>query len=406
MAAMTEKRAKSAVTGTPPHHSSSVGTKAIPNYLRPSTGSCHDACKHGGHHEFEEKEAAKPKPRPRKQPSAPDEQKRRLMKVRSVSRRRVGDLSRPTRDSTEAVGEIVEWKDIVAYDAVPVPADGKKKRDMMKGKNPCAKTTEPEVGVKKQTESLNKRLAKTVRSTLTGKTSTNPQAANEARASKASPSDKSMAGKSRKAPKANNTSTTLPVEKKVVLLQETAKGDATASVKPGKTLNPPDLQEHAAAIAESSRPIPAHRRAKSMSISSRSVRFPFMRQPSKKNSDTFKLRSKSTKAPILPSEEEKPPTRLRFRKGRAAGEESSGGIQLRLRSLRRRGSGVSGGVAGAGFVVPEVTLRHQKTLEKKKSRRLYNNLIEETATKLAKNKKSRVKSLVGAFETLISKIGK
>lgn len=403
MAAMTEKRAnsKSAVTGTPPHHSS-VGAKSIPNYLRPSTGSCHDACKHGGHHEFEEKEAAKPKPRPRKQPSAPDEQKRRLMKVRSVSRRRVGDLSRPARDSTEAVGETVEWKDIVAYEAVPVPADGKKKRDMMKGKNPCAKTTEPEVGVKKQTESLNKKLVKTVRSTLTGKTSMNPQAANGA--SKASPSDKSMAGKT---PKAKKTSTTtLPVEKKVVVLQETAQGDATASVKPGKTLNPPDQEEHAAAIAESSRPIPAHRRAKSMSISSRSVRFPFMRQPSKKNSDTFKLRSKSSKAPIHPSEEEKPPTRLRFRKGRAAGEESSGGIQLRLRSLRRRGSGVSGGVAGAGFVVPEVTLRHQKTLEKKKSRRLYNNLIEETATKLAKNKKSRVKSLVGAFETLISKIGK
>jgi hypothetical protein len=272
---------------------------------------------------------------------------------------------------------------------------------VLKGKKPFAKTTEPEVGVKKQTESLNKKLAKTVRSTLTGKTSMNPQAANGA--SKASPSDKSMAGKT---PKAKKTSTTLPVEKKVVLLQETAKGDATASVKPWKTLSPPDQEEHAAAIAESSRPIPAHRRAKSMSISSRSVRFPFMRQPSKKNSDTFKLRSKSTKAPILPSEEEKPPTRLRFRKGRAAGEESSGGIQLRLRSLRRRGSGVSGGAAGAGFVVPEVTLRHQKTLEKKKSRRLYNNLIEETATKLAKNKKSRVKSLVGAFETLISKIGK
>ncbi|KAM0890758.1 hypothetical protein ACQ4PT_026845 [Festuca glaucescens] len=399
MAAMTEKRAKSTVTGTPLHHSG-VGAKSIPNYLRPSTGSCHDACKHGGHHMFEEKEGAKGKPRPRKQQSAPDEEKRRLMKVRSVSRRRVGDLSRPAKDSTEA-RETVEWKDIVAYDAVPVPADGKKKSDVMKGKKPCVKTAEQEAGVKKQTESLNKKLAKTVRSTLTGKTSTNPQAANGA--SKASPSDKNMSGKT---PKAKKTNTTLPVEKKVVLLQETAQGDATASVKPGKTLYPPAQDEHAAAAAESSRPVLAHRRAKSMSISSRSVRFPFMRQPSKKNSDTFKLRSKSSKAPILPSEEKKPTTRLRFRKGRAAGEEYSGGIQLRIRSLRRRGSGVSGGAASTRFVVPEVTLRHQKTLEKKKSRRLYNNLIEETASKLAKSKKSRVKSLVGAFETLISKIGK
>uniref|UniRef100_A0ACD5YL94 Uncharacterized protein n=1 Tax=Avena sativa TaxID=4498 RepID=A0ACD5YL94_AVESA len=405
MAAMTGKGAKSPVTGTPLHHSG-VGAKSIPNYLRPSIGSCHDACKHGNHHEFEEKEAAKAKPRPRKQPSAPDEQKRRLIKMRSVSRRRVGDVTKPAKDIL--VGETVEWKDIVAYDSVPVPADGNK-RDVVKGKNPFAKTTQQEIGVKeqtesrdkkkKQTESLNKKLAKTVRSTLRGKASTNPQAANGA--TKNSPSGKDMAENSTKTvkpPKAKKT-TPLPVEKKDMVLQE------TASVKQGKkkTLYPPEQEEHAA-IAESSRPIPAHRRAKSMSMSSRSVRFPFVRQPSK-NSATFKLRSKSSKAPILPSEEEKP-TWLRFRKGRAAGEESSSGIQLRIRSLRRRGSGVSGGAASGGFVVPEVTLRHHRTLEKKKSRRLYNNLIEETASKLAKSKKSRVKSLVGAFETLISKIGK
>uniref|UniRef100_A0ACD5Y5A8 Uncharacterized protein n=1 Tax=Avena sativa TaxID=4498 RepID=A0ACD5Y5A8_AVESA len=407
MAAMTGKGAKSPVTGTPLHRSG-VGTKSIPNYLRPSTGSCHDACKHGGHHEFEEKEAPKAKPRPLKQQtSAQDEHKRRLIKVRSVSRRRVGDVSKPAKGIP--VGETVEWKDIVAYDAVS--ADGNKRDvNVMKGKNPFANTTEEEIGVKKQTESLdkkkqteslNKKLAKTVRSTLRGKTSTNPpQAANGA--TKTSPSGgKNMAGNSTKTvkpPKANKT-TPLPVEKKDMVLQ------ATASVKQGKkTLYPPEQEEHAAVIAEPSRPIPAHPRAKSMSISSRSVRFPFVRQPSN-NSATFKLRSKSSKAPILPSEEEKP-ARLRFRKGRAAGEESSSGIQLRIRILRRRGSGVSGGAAGGGFVVPEVTLRHHKTLEKKKSRRLYNNLIEETASKLARSKKSRVKSLVGAFETLISKIGK
>lgn len=414
---MTGKGAKSPVPGMPLHHSG-VSAKSIPNYLRPSTGSCHDACKHGGHHEFEEKEAAKAKPRPRKQPSAPDEQKRRLIKVRSVSRRRVGDLSKPAKADMPA-SDTVEWKDIVAYDTVPVPADGK--RDVMKGKTPFARTTEHEIGVKKQqtaslnkkqtasldkkqqTESLNKRLAKTVRSTLTGKTSTKPRAADGA--TKASPSDKNMAGKSTKTPKAKKTAT-LPVEKKVAVLQETALKDATTNAQQGKTLCPPDQEERAAAIAESSRPIPAHRRAKSMSMSSRSVRFPFIRQQSKNSSAaSFKLRSKSSKAPILPSEEEKP-TRLGFRKGRAAGEESGKGIQLRIRSLRRRGSGVSGGAASAGFMVPEVTLRHQKTLEKKKSRRLYNNLIEETVSKLAKSKKSRVKSLVGAFETLISKIGK
>lgn len=383
------------------------GAKPIPSYLRPSTGSCHDACKHGGHHAFEEKQVPRAQPKPRKkQPSSASDdqkQKRRLVKVPSVSRRRVGDFSKPDKADTPAGGSenVVEWKDIVAYDAVPVqaqaqapapapaPDDGpshqqpdakkkKKKRDVMKGKTPFAKTTRPETLVKKPTESLNKRLAKTVRSTLSGKSSMKkPQAA----------ADKEEAGKSTQSPKAKK-SATLPVENRDIV-----QGDASESD-----------QEERAAIAESSRPIPAHRRAKSMSISSRSVRFPFTRQPSK-NSATFKLRSKSSKAPILPSQQDKP-TRLRFRKkGRAAGEEpsssSSGGIQLRARSLRRRLSG--GGGTGFDFVVPEVTLRHQKTLEKKKSRRLSNNLIQETASKLAK---SRVKSLVGAFETLISKIAK
>lgn len=381
------------------------GPKPVPNYLRPSTGSCHNACKYGGHHAFEEKQAPRAQPKPRKQPSPSDDHKRRLVRVRSVSRRRVGDFSKPDKADTPAGGsENVEWKDIVAYDAAPAPADGpsqqpdEKKRDAMKGKAPLAKTTHQDTLVKKQTESLNKRLAKTVRSTLTGKASMNmkkPQAANGA--TKTSPCDKE-AGKSTqsvvKPPKAKK-SATLPVEKK-----EIVQVDATTDVKQGKSLYTPG-QEERAATAESSR---AHRRAKSMSISSRSVRFPFIRQPSK-NSATFKLRSKSGKAPILPSEQEKP-TRLRFRKGRAAGEEPSGGIQLRARSLRRRGSGLSGGATGAGFMVPEVTLRHQKTPEKKKSRRLSNNLIKEAASKLAKSRKSRVKSLVGAFETLISKIGK
>ncbi|XP_037439962.1 serine/arginine repetitive matrix protein 1-like [Triticum dicoccoides] len=378
--------------------------KPVPNYLRPSTGSCHDACKHGGHHAFEEKQAprAQPKPRKKQQPSASDDHKTRLVKVRSVSRRRVGDFSKPDKADTPAGGSeiVVEWKDIVAYDAAPVPVpapaspdgpshqqpDGRNKRDV-KGKAPFAKATHPE----KQTESLNKRLAKTVRSTLTGKASVKkPQAATNS-----SPSHKKGAGKPPKAKK----SATLPVENK-----EIVQGDATHNdVKQGKSLYTPD-QEERAAIALSMRPIlaPAHRRAKSMSISNRSVRFPFTRQPSN-NSATFKLRSKSSKAPILPSEQDKP-TRLRFRKGRAAGEESSGGIQLRARSLRRRGSSMSG--SATGFIVPEVMLRHQKTLERKKSRRLSNNLIEETASKLAKSRKSRVKSLVGAFETLFSKIGK
>lgn len=405
---MTGKGAKSVATGTTPPQRNGADTKAVPNYLRPSTGSCHNACKYGGHHAFEEKEVPKDQPRPRKQPSASDDQKRRLVKVRSVSRRRVGDFGK-TGKADRLVGETVEWKDIVAYDAVevlPLPANGPdgRKSDVMKGKKPFAKTTGQEIVAKKPTESLNKKLVKTVRSKLTGKASTSSQAIGGAKDASSS-DNKKMIDKSTKSVKPLKTkkSTTLPIEKKVVS-QEVVQGDATTGDKQGETIYPPDQEEHAA-VSESGKPIPVHRRAKSMSISSRSVRFPFIRQASK-NAATFKLRSKSSKAPVLADEDEKP-TRLRFRKGRAAaGEEPSSGIQLRIRSLRRRGSGISRGATSTGFVVPEVTLRHQKTLEKKKSRRLYNNLIEETASKLAKSRKSRVKSLVGAFETLISKIGK
>ncbi|KAK9996160.1 hypothetical protein SO802_020846 [Lithocarpus litseifolius] len=50
----------------------------------------------------------------------------------------------------------------------------------------------------------------------------------------------------------------------------------------------------------------------------------------------------------------------------------------------------------------EVVLRHQNVEEKKDTQSLYNNVIEETASKLVMARKSKVKALVGAFETVIS----
>jgi len=168
-----------------------------------------------------------------------------------------------------------------------------------------------------------------------------------------------------------------------------------------------DPEEYAAAAAESRRPIPAHRRVQSMSISSRSVRYPFARQEGKNSGTAFKLRSRSTRAPAVLLPEDEKPARLRSRRGEDPSSASTGrGIHLRIRSLRRRGVGGSGGAGTSGFIVPAVALRHQKTLEKKKSQRLYNSHIEETATRLVKTRKSRVKALVGAFESVISKIAK
>ncbi|KAF2582151.1 hypothetical protein F2Q70_00007199 [Brassica cretica] len=50
----------------------------------------------------------------------------------------------------------------------------------------------------------------------------------------------------------------------------------------------------------------------------------------------------------------------------------------------------------------KVVLRHRKVEEKKKMGTLFNNVIEETVNKLVEERKSRVKALVGAFETVIS----
>ncbi|GKC14967.1 ribonuclease H-like domain-containing protein [Tanacetum coccineum] len=49
-----------------------------------------------------------------------------------------------------------------------------------------------------------------------------------------------------------------------------------------------------------------------------------------------------------------------------------------------------------------VVLKHQGEKEKKDAQGLLNNVIEETASKLAESRKSKVKALVGAFETVIS----
>ncbi len=50
----------------------------------------------------------------------------------------------------------------------------------------------------------------------------------------------------------------------------------------------------------------------------------------------------------------------------------------------------------------EVVLRHPNVEGKKDTQSLYNNVIEETASKLVMTRKSKVKALVGAFETVIS----
>ncbi|KAF8661103.1 hypothetical protein HU200_057209 [Digitaria exilis] len=402
---------------TPPHHHHHLGggARPVPGYLRPSTStaSCHHVCKYGGTHEFEEnnndpkkkkKKQLHPKPRkppPPQQPasSAESQSSRVMVKVRSVFRRRVGDSSTTTNKTSAAAGKeggetvgVVEWKDIVVDDTtttVPKPNTA----DVTKS------ITKPPKGKKKKMTKTNKPTSLLVEEMAAAMDQEALQHGYEV----LSPSV--MQGLEEEMAAVHGGA--------AAAIAEEEQAESAKPPPPPCSLNE---EEYAAvAAAETKRPIvPAHRRAKSMSISSRSVRFPsnpIARQASKNSSVTFKLRSRSTKAPIAPPEgEEKPATMARMRSRRGGEDGSSGsirGIQLRIRSLRRRGlGGGSGGVGAGGFVVPAVALRHQKTLEKKKSQRLYNNVIEETASKLVKTRKSRVKALVGAFESVISKIAK
>ncbi|XP_020979570.1 ras guanine nucleotide exchange factor R isoform X2 [Arachis ipaensis] len=72
---------------------------------------------------------------------------------------------------------------------------------------------------------------------------------------------------------------------------------------------------------------------------------------------------------------------------------------IKMRSIARE-TGTE--VDGSKPESEEEVLLRPPSVEKKANRRLYNNVIEETATMLAEVRKSKVKALVGAFETVIS----
>jgi len=102
------------------------------------------------------------------------------------------------------------------------------------------------------------------------------------------------------------------------------------------------------------------------------------------------------------------PRRLRFRPAMAAADataRSRGGRITSTSTSRRSGGGVGGAAArDAGAEVVVLRRRQDDGKETKKQEPgLFNNVIEETASRLvAEARKSKVKALVGAFETVIS----
>ncbi|CAL0317176.1 unnamed protein product [Lupinus luteus] len=94
------------------------------------------------------------------------------------------------------------------------------------------------------------------------------------------------------------------------------------------------------------------------------------------------------------------PRRLKFRKSKVY-QKAQPKADSQRKTFKRRDEGCadrSGATPGPEHVV----LRHQDKKDKKGAQGLFNNVIEETASKLVETRKSKVKALVGAFETVIS----
>lgn len=103
---------------------------------------------------------------------------------------------------------------------------------------------------------------------------------------------------------------------------------------------------------------------------------------------------------VDPQSENGTPRRLRFRRGLVLGRSQDSKPDVGKTGSKRRGT--EGDANGTEPGSEKVVLRHQDVQGKKDAQGLFNNVIEETASKLVESRKSKVKALVGAFETVIS----
>ncbi|CAL4929741.1 unnamed protein product [Urochloa decumbens] len=113
----------------------------------------------------------------------------------------------------------------------------------------------------------------------------------------------------------------------------------------------------------------------------------------------YKMKFKRGKIVELPPDSSGP-RRLKFR--RKSPNEVSCRESQPTRRVYKRNSTSNAVPTNPDMESPGVKLRHQDAQEKKDAQGLFNNVIEETASKLVESRKSKVKALVGAFETVIS----
>ncbi|EOA20264.1 hypothetical protein CARUB_v10000566mg [Capsella rubella] len=93
-------------------------------------------------------------------------------------------------------------------------------------------------------------------------------------------------------------------------------------------------------------------------------------------------------------------TSIRFKKRIVQEPKLRSDVNKKKKNMKDKREGI-GKINGEGKR-EKVVLRHRKVEVKKKLQTLFNNVIEETVNKLEEVRKSKVKALVGAFETVIS----
>ncbi|XP_073107988.1 uncharacterized protein [Elaeis guineensis] len=119
-----------------------------------------------------------------------------------------------------------------------------------------------------------------------------------------------------------------------------------------------------------------------------------------KSTRPYKLKFQSGKIVNLQSEDNAP-RKLRFRPAKVVSENPNG-KELERRNYRKQKATCAATSKSPTSDARTVVLRHQDVQGKKDTQGLLNHVIEETASKLVETRKSKVKALVGAFETVIS----
>ncbi|KAF3338114.1 protein FAM47C [Carex littledalei] len=463
--------------------------KPSPNYLKASSGTCHDICKYGARHDLEEEKGKHVVPKSfKKGQNHGERRKKTIIKLRSLSSGKIVFSEKieirvaESLSSNEKGSNPVEWQDIKSYDDASVPwTEAQNEGETMNSnsdvesnlverrkKKQVLKSKEQETGFKSyddasvpstesQTEGEIMNRNSDVEPNLVERRKKQQVLKSKEPNERETPEKKELSSKkkkdSNKKPDSMKENTSLHERKatasakpklkevsdenirksaksKAIIRTPVEKGNTNDMHKPvaAKVENSPKKRTSFFALLRSSSGRRSHEgksekgvnrqkkgtnTASTSSHSETKEKILHMIEPKPRKITSKPSASKSTEEQdtLKPEKStfrrgkvvERPPDpgttkKLRFRKGRRSSE-NLGGFQMGRRSFRRKGSISAGSSNSHGQVV---VLRHRETEEKKGIQGLFNSIIEETVNKLVKTRKSKVKALVGAFETVIS----